>query len=191
MKNVRARRAALDRKRGSDQLSPDADFEHEGLLEGIENPRTWSPALALAVHRFAARTPSKLLLVAMEDVFGQVEQINLPGTIDEHPNWRRKLERELEDWPRDPDVRATIEVLERERPSPRPKMDAPVPGRAPQGEAPRATYRLQLNRDFTFADATALVPYLAALGVSHVYLSPYFKIAPISTASVRYCATTA
>ena len=39
---------------------------------------------------------------------------------------------------------------------------------------PRATYRLQLNAGFTFADATALVPYLAALGVSHVYCSPYF-----------------
>ena len=43
---------------------------------------------------------------------------------------------------------------------------------------PRATYRLQLNRDFTFADATRLVPYLAALGVSHVYCSPYFKARP-------------
>src|SRR6516165_2392021 len=48
-------------------------------------------------------------------------------------------------------------------------------------EAPRATYRLQLNRDFTFAHATELVPYLAALGVSHVYLSPYFKARTGST----------
>jgi (1->4)-alpha-D-glucan 1-alpha-D-glucosylmutase len=47
--------------------------------------------------------------------------------------------------------------------------------------APRATYRLQLNRDFTFAHATELVPYLAALGVSHVYLSPYFKARAGST----------
>ena len=40
---------------------------------------------------------------------------------------------------------------------------------------PRATYRIQLNRTFTFRDATAIVPYLAALGISHVYCSPYFK----------------
>jgi len=40
---------------------------------------------------------------------------------------------------------------------------------------PRATYRLQLNAGFTFRDATAIVPYLAALGVSHVYGSPYFR----------------
>ena len=46
---------------------------------------------------------------------------------------------------------------------------------------PRATYRLQLNAGFTFADATALVPYLAALGVSHVYCSPYFRARAGST----------
>ena len=48
-------------------------------------------------------------------------------------------------------------------------------------DVPRATYRLQLNGDFTFAQATELVPYLAALGVSHVYLSPYFKARADST----------
>ncbi|MFS0773504.1 malto-oligosyltrehalose synthase [Sphingomonas sp. 1P08PE] len=37
---------------------------------------------------------------------------------------------------------------------------------------PRATYRLQMHADFTFADATAIVPYLADLGISHAYLSP-------------------
>jgi (1->4)-alpha-D-glucan 1-alpha-D-glucosylmutase len=46
---------------------------------------------------------------------------------------------------------------------------------------PRATYRLQLNRDFTFADATALVDYLADLGVSHLYASPFLKARPGST----------
>jgi (1->4)-alpha-D-glucan 1-alpha-D-glucosylmutase len=40
---------------------------------------------------------------------------------------------------------------------------------------PRATYRLQLHRGFTFADAERIVPYLAELGVSHVYCSPYLR----------------
>ena len=43
---------------------------------------------------------------------------------------------------------------------------------------PRATYRLQLNRDFTFTRATAIVPYLAALGISHCYISPCLKARP-------------
>ncbi len=40
---------------------------------------------------------------------------------------------------------------------------------------PHATYRVQLNRDFNFEQAAALVPYLAQLGVSHCYTSPYLK----------------
>lgn len=43
---------------------------------------------------------------------------------------------------------------------------------------PRATYRLQLHKGFTFADAEVIVPYLAALGVSHIYASPITMAAP-------------
>ena len=43
---------------------------------------------------------------------------------------------------------------------------------------PRATYRLQLNRDFTFVQATAIVPYLSTLGISHCYISPFLKARP-------------
>jgi (1->4)-alpha-D-glucan 1-alpha-D-glucosylmutase len=46
---------------------------------------------------------------------------------------------------------------------------------------PRATYRLQLHPGFTFADATAAVPYLAELGISHLYLSPILTAAKGST----------
>ena len=43
---------------------------------------------------------------------------------------------------------------------------------------PTATYRLQLRREFGFRDAAAIVPYLASLGVSHVYCSPVLQAAP-------------
>jgi (1->4)-alpha-D-glucan 1-alpha-D-glucosylmutase len=45
----------------------------------------------------------------------------------------------------------------------------------PHVHIPLATYRLQLNRDFTFAQAAEIVPYLSALGVSHYYVSPCLK----------------
>ena len=48
-------------------------------------------------------------------------------------------------------------------------------------QIPLATYRLQFNRDFTFANATELVPYLAALGITHCYASPYLRARPGST----------
>src|SRR6202171_1681926 len=40
---------------------------------------------------------------------------------------------------------------------------------------PTCTYRLQFNRQFTFAQAREIVPYLHALGVSDAYASPYFQ----------------
>jgi (1->4)-alpha-D-glucan 1-alpha-D-glucosylmutase len=46
---------------------------------------------------------------------------------------------------------------------------------------PESTYRLQFHRGFTFRDATEIVPYLAKLGVTHVYASPYLKARPGST----------
>jgi (1->4)-alpha-D-glucan 1-alpha-D-glucosylmutase len=45
-------------------------------------------------------------------------------------------------------------------------------------QIPTATYRLQLNRTFTFRDAANLVPYLADLGISHCYVSPYLRARP-------------
>jgi (1->4)-alpha-D-glucan 1-alpha-D-glucosylmutase len=49
------------------------------------------------------------------------------------------------------------------------------------GRPLRCTYRLQLHAGFTFDDAAAVIPYLAALGVSHVYTSPILQAAPHST----------
>ncbi len=46
---------------------------------------------------------------------------------------------------------------------------------------PRATYRLQFNKDFGFDQAASLAPYLARLGISHVYASPYLRARPGST----------
>jgi (1->4)-alpha-D-glucan 1-alpha-D-glucosylmutase len=43
--------------------------------------------------------------------------------------------------------------------------------------APQSTYRLQLHKGFTFDDAAAIAPYLSALGISHVYTSPYLQAA--------------
>jgi 4-alpha-glucanotransferase len=44
-----------------------------------------------AVAGFLARTKSRLMALSMEDLLGVVDQPNIPGTIDEHPNWRQRL----------------------------------------------------------------------------------------------------
>jgi malto-oligosyltrehalose synthase len=47
--------------------------------------------------------------------------------------------------------------------------------------APNSTYRLQFHKDFTFADAERIVPYLHDLGITHLYASPIFAAAAGST----------
>jgi 4-alpha-glucanotransferase len=72
------------------------------LPTGIEPNHEVSPErlddLAEAVHGYLARTPSALMLANLDDLLGGFEMQNLPGTIDEHPNWRRKCPVPLEDW---------------------------------------------------------------------------------------------
>ena len=57
-------------------------------------------------------------------------------------------------------------------------LDATSPTSNP---VPNATYRLQLTEEHGFKAVAALVPYLAKLGISHCYLSPYLKTRPHST----------
>lgn len=99
------------------------DLAREGLLpEGLSrNPddiHELPPSLLRAVLRYVARTPSRIALVQAEDMLGQLEQANLPGTVDEHPNWRRKLRLELERWQDDADCRAVADCMTAERGKP-------------------------------------------------------------------------
>jgi 4-alpha-glucanotransferase len=44
-----------------------------------------------AVVSFLARTKSRLLAISLEDLLGVIDQPNIPGTVNEHPNWRQRL----------------------------------------------------------------------------------------------------
>ena len=57
-----------------------------------------------SVARFLARTRSRLMVISLDDLLGVIEQPNIPGTVDEHPNWRQRLPVAIED------VAATIDV---------------------------------------------------------------------------------
>jgi (1->4)-alpha-D-glucan 1-alpha-D-glucosylmutase len=137
-------------------------------------PRTMDPALAGAIHAYLMRSRAALAVVQPEDMFGVIEQTNLPGTTDRHPNWRRRLPLPLEHWEHDSRFRALVALCAAERPRAPAAQAAPVRARAAT-VIPRATYRLQLGPQMTFAQATELVPYLADLGISHVYCSPYLR----------------
>ena len=70
---------------------------------------------ARCANRFLAETPGRLLLVQIEDVAGSSEQVNVPGTVDQHPNWRRKITLDLEDFAADPRWISMAEDVQRAR----------------------------------------------------------------------------
>lgn len=55
-------------------------------------------------------------MVQLEDALGLIEQINVPGTVDEHPNWRRRLPLTTGAIFADPRVAGLADALNRERP---------------------------------------------------------------------------
>ena len=83
--------------------------------------RSLPESLAVAFHRLLARTPSRLFVVQAEDLTGAVDQVNIPGTVAEHPNWRRKLAVDLEALPAEPLFAAITAAMREERPK---RLDA-------------------------------------------------------------------
>lgn len=107
---ARARnRADLEAEREADRASLWHAITLSGAARGRPPERAADFVDAALVH--TAGAACALCLLPLEDVLGQVEQPNLPGTIDEHPNWRRRtpgMARTLLDAP---DVAARLESI--------------------------------------------------------------------------------
>ena len=71
--------------------------------------------LAQSIQRYLARSRSMLLMVQLEDLLSEANQVNVPGTIDEYPNWRRKLSLNLEHWSDRIDLEGFAHVINAER----------------------------------------------------------------------------
>ena len=56
-------------------------------------------------------------MVQMEDVLLSAEQANVPGTVSEQPNWRRKLALPLDEWASDARLAALADAVSDERPA--------------------------------------------------------------------------
>ncbi len=92
------------------RLRAEREYDRARLLDalGKEGLRPAEPeqagsglpsfALVAGVHRYVARSHCALMMVQIEDVLGLVEQANVPGTVHEQPNWRRRVSLPLEEW---------------------------------------------------------------------------------------------
>jgi 4-alpha-glucanotransferase len=83
---------ALKRSLGIDPgESDDARWHALAMLTDVLRHHAIDSDDLYAVVGFLARTKSRLLAVSLEDLLGVMDQPNIPGTIDEHPNWRQRL----------------------------------------------------------------------------------------------------
>lgn len=90
----------------------------DAIGEGAPQPADNAPEIVIdKALAFLASTPCPLVIIPMEDLIGEREQPNLPGTIDEHPNWRRRLPEPIDALLRRADVARRIASLNQERPS--------------------------------------------------------------------------
>lgn len=75
-----------------------------------------TPELVECIHQYLARSPAWLVLANLEDMIGARLQTNLPGTVDQHPNWSRKLSATVEQLTQDPRAQRLAALLRLTRP---------------------------------------------------------------------------
>jgi 4-alpha-glucanotransferase len=119
--DIRTRRAlrlagaAEEQERERDRPRLWRAFIGAGVAEGeAPSAQRTDPAVDAALG-YVAQSPAPLMLAPLEDLLGLREQPNLPGTIDEHPNWRRRLPPLARELFEDPAVRARTDIIARNR----------------------------------------------------------------------------
>lgn len=86
--------------RKSDKTELIAMLEAEGLIEdAIDKTEIlveFSDKINKAIHMCLIIAKSKIVMFQFEDIIGEIDQKNLPGTVTEYPNWRKKLPLDIE-----------------------------------------------------------------------------------------------
>jgi len=84
----------------------DARWHALGMLDEVLRQSDIHQNDLYSVAKFLARTRSRLMVLSLEDLLGVIDQPNIPGTVDEHPNWRQRLPVAVEDIAANIDVTA-------------------------------------------------------------------------------------
>jgi len=85
--------------------------------EPEQAPAKMNTELSIAVQKYMAQAPSHIQLIPLEDALEVVEQVNIPGTIDQHPNWRQKLPVTMEAFFQQDSVNAIADAMQLARPN--------------------------------------------------------------------------
>ncbi|ARU18014.1 4-alpha-glucanotransferase [Croceicoccus marinus] len=111
-----------DRSEAQDRAARDEDrtelwsaLSKSGAATGPQPAADEPQRVVDAAASHVAQAACKLAIVPLEDVVGVTEQPNLPGTIDEHPNWRRRMPADSTSLLQRPDIAARIQAIDRIR----------------------------------------------------------------------------
>ncbi len=146
----------IEARRAFGLISPDYATEQEtrrgeerealvnAFIDGGQLPegaRDWEaselpPRALAAAHRFLGQTPSRLAGVRLADLVGPEAQTNVPGTLDEHPNWRRRAPLRIEDIASVPAFEEITALMRAVRPRGQ-AFDQPLPGAKAPGSGHR------------------------------------------------------
>ena len=156
--------------------------ERFGAYLSADGEPVYDGGLGEAILVYLARSRARLTLVQIEDVAGEMRA----GEPARHDRFPSELAPPAACAARGAARRAGdgADCCARRGSAPsvgRRKADPAMSEAGTEAVAIRATYRLQFHKGFTFRDAEALVPYLARLGVSHLYASPLMQARPGST----------
>jgi len=72
---------------------------------------------AADIHGLMAKTASKMMMIQADDLTGETEPLNVPGTDTERPNWRRRLQAPVESMMDTPLAGSIIAAVKRQRPA--------------------------------------------------------------------------
>lgn len=104
-------------KRNPDEAKQRRDYEIERaeLIAAFDAAGLARGDLICAAHEFLSRSGSAVAFVQVDDLFGETEPLNVPGTDREYPNWRRRNTRPISDVLSDAHAQALLDILRKER----------------------------------------------------------------------------
>jgi 4-alpha-glucanotransferase len=104
-----------EKERQRERASLWETFGAAGVTQRAAPPADETEPAVDAALAFTAAAPDQLLIVPLEDIVGLTDQPNLPGTIDEHPNWRRRCAAPAEELLIQPAAERRLRLIARHR----------------------------------------------------------------------------
>lgn len=104
------------RMRAKDRQRLGEALRREGICPAEAIPLSLSEHMLQGIYRYLARSPSRLLMVQLEDLLRELDTPNLPGAPESvYPSWRVRTGRELNAWLQDSGILRFAQIIQRER----------------------------------------------------------------------------